>query len=365
MPRPPCATSVASRQRGTQLRWIIAVATALCIAGSAVVGVGASPPLQSVLTIDQVVVAPDTVRDGKPFTVTARVTNRGQEALADLRWYPSVAVGPGEQRDRPQMEVLERSPQQLTLGPGQSAQISLAFRATSPGERIYGIAVGGPAVGMGAVIAADPHPRTTLANSAGYVARSWLLRVVPGGLLLGIFGVFLWRSARARQSLRSQIAFPPTPADALTFGGAALALFVALDLPQIVTWLGAMGWLPGSDSAWFAYVFIPARWLIPIAVAVILAKGKTSLLYTTMLFLAAYAFANRDLVGKVPASTLLRLLLPSILLGVFCGVLRSILRERRHYGLATALSLASLFCYLGLAWPYLKLYVALLQTQTG
>ncbi len=76
---------------------------------------------------------------------------------------------------------------------------------------------------------------------------------------------------------------------------------------------------------------LTAQGIIPVAVAVIPAKGETSLLYNAILFLAAYVFANRDLVGKIPPSTLLRLLLPSVILSVFCCVLRSILRERRQY----------------------------------
>ncbi len=353
-------TRVAAREEGGSLRQVLCLIVATALVGvSTWLGTGSAravaPPvsLASVLTIDGVAITPDVVRDRQPFTISARVANRGQEELRDLQWFPSVVIDPTRGDDHPGMEILARTPDHLDLAPGGEARISLTFRVTVVGARRYGLLVTLPDRGRGVVFASDPAPRATRPDSAAFRTRRALLVAIPIMGLLGALALGAVRSRRIRQALMAQLAPRLTRRDIAWLAEAMLALLAALNLPRIVGGIGASGIAPPDALGWARYAFIPLRWLLPPAIAVALARSGAPALLVAAVFGTAFAQVNAALLGQIPPAQFLHLWSPALLLTALCVTIRHARRAR----FAPTLAVIALLCYGAVALPWFRLYL--------
>jgi len=335
------------------------IVTAALLGGATWLGAGAARaatppvPLASVLTVDGVATTPDAVRDRQPFTISARVENRGQEELRDLQWFPSIVIDPTRGDDHPGMEILARAPEHLDLAPGDEARVSLVFRVTAVGARRYGLLVTLPDRGRGVVFAADPAPRANQPDSATFRIRRALLVALPIVALLGLLAIGGMRSRRIRRELAAQLAPRLTRRDIAQLAGATLALLAALNLSRIVGAIGAAGIAPPAVLGWALYAFIPLRWLLPAAIAVALAPGGAPALLVAAMFGAAFAQANAALLGQIPTAQFLHLWSPALILTALCLALRHARRAR----FAPTLAVIALLCYGAVALPWFRLYL--------
>lgn len=169
------------------------------------------------------------------------------------------------------------------------------------------------------------------------------------------------RSARFRPVLLEQLTPQITLRGVASFAVAALTLFVALNLSQLVSYAVITGFVPRTSLGWTIYTFIPMRWLVPLAVALFLARGEMPGLFVIALFVAAFAQTNATLIGHVPLVRFLQLSSPALILSVFCVAVRYVRRAR----FAATLALVALICYGFTGLPWIQLYLRTVVSRTS
>jgi hypothetical protein len=314
-----------------------------------------SVQLSDVLLIDQLLITPIDVRDRTPFTMAARLTNRGEQLITGLRWFPSILADPTRPTDHPHIEILSRSPSAhgLDLAPGEQTIISITFRVTDSGTRHYGLLVETPDLRKGVVFAADSIPHTTRPYSLAFQVRRAALYGIPIAAVIAASAMLLRRSTCLKHMLRTHLLPSVSWQSAVQIAIGAVVLVVVFNLPLVAMKAGTTGIIPRGVSWWIPYVLVPLRWIVPLLLTIWFARSRIPALHAIILLIVMHVGTYHDLWGQVPTAILVRAWVPGVLLAVFYLSLRSIDTTR----MAPITASAAITIYAIVATPWFRVYV--------
>jgi hypothetical protein len=142
-------------------------------------------------------------------------------------------------------------------------------------------------------------------------------------------------------------------AELLRLGMSILLLALAFGLSPLVSWLIAHQFAPPAVAGAFIYWYLPVRWLIPLFVAIVLARFSTARLIEGGLLASAYIVASFYLLDLVPMGRWLELVAPGFLLALIVTFGRGAVGGSWF---ARAAVITAAGNYLVAALPWLQIY---------